>query len=358
MDKNKVVIGMSGGVDSSVAAYLLKEQGYDVIGVTMKLWEDDNPEVMEREGGCCSLSSIDDAREVADKIGIPHYVVNFKKVFKDKVVENFLDEYRHGRTPNPCIMCNKEIKFEELLRKAFELDAYYVATGHYATVEEKDGEFFMKKSEADGKDQTYALYNLTQEQLKHTLFPLGGYKSKDEVREVARRIGLVTSDKPDSQDICFVPDDDYAGFIRKNADYKIKPGNFVDKDGKVLGKHNGIVNYTIGQRKGLGLALGYPAYVIDIDAKKNEVVIGVNDDIFKDTLYARDINFLNIKELKEPVRLKAKIRYSAREEDCTVYPDSEDRVKIVFDNKVRAITPGQSVVFYDGDYLAGGGIIE
>ncbi len=358
MDKNKVVIGMSGGVDSSVAAYLLKEQGYDVIGVTMKLWEDDNPEVMEREGGCCSLSSIDDAREVADKIGIPHYVVNFKKVFKDKVVENFLDEYRHGRTPNPCIMCNKEIKFEELLRKAFELDAYYVATGHYATVEEKDGEFFMKKSEADGKDQTYALYNLTQEQLKHTLFPLGGYKSKDEVREVARRIGLVTSDKPDSQDICFVPDDDYAGFIRKNADYKIKPGNFVDKDGKVLGKHNGIVNYTIGQRKGLGLALGYPAYVIDIDAKKNEVVIGVNDDIFKDTLYARDINFLNIKELKEPVRLKAKIRYSAREEDCTVYPVSEDRVKIVFDNKVRAITPGQSVVFYDGDYLAGGGIIE
>lgn len=358
MDKNKVVIGMSGGVDSSVAAYLLKEQGYDVIGVTMKLWEDDNPEVMEREGGCCSLSSIDDAREVADKIGIPHYVVNFKKVFKDKVVENFLDEYRHGRTPNPCIMCNKEIKFEELLRKAFELDAYYVATGHYATVEEKDGEFFMKKSEADGKDQTYALYNLTQEQLKHTLFPLGGYKSKDEVREVARKIGLVTSDKPDSQDICFVPDDDYAGFIRKNADYKIKPGNFVDKDGKVLGKHNGIVNYTIGQRKGLGLALGYPAYVIDIDAKKNEVVIGVNDDIFKDTLYARDINFLNIKELKEPVRLKAKIRYSAREEDCTVYPDSEDRVKIVFDNKVRAITPGQSVVFYDGDYLAGGGIIE
>lgn len=358
MDKNKVVIGMSGGVDSSVAAYLLKEQGYDVIGVTMKLWEDDNPEVMEREGGCCSLSSIDDAREVADKIGIPHYVVNFKKVFKDKVVENFLDEYRHGRTPNPCIMCNKEIKFEELLRKAFELDAYYVATGHYATVEEKDGEFFMKKSEADGKDQTYALYNLTQEQLKHTLFPLGGYKSKDEVREVARKIGLVTSDKPDSQDICFVPDDDYAGFIRKNADYKIKPGNFVDKDGKVLGKHNGIVNYTIGQRKGLGLALGYPAYVIDIDAKKNEVVIGVNDDIFKDTLYARDINFLNIKELKEPVRLKAKIRYSAREEDCTVYPVSEDRVKIVFDNKVRAITPGQSVVFYDGDYLAGGGIIE
>ncbi|MDO5707732.1 MAG: tRNA 2-thiouridine(34) synthase MnmA [Andreesenia angusta] len=358
MKKNRVVIGMSGGVDSSVAAYLLKEEGYDVIGITMKLWEDDDPEIIEREGGCCSLSSIYDAREVCEKIGIPHYVVNFKKVFRDKVVENFINEYARGRTPNPCILCNKAIKFEELLKKAFELDAYYIATGHYAIIEEKDDEFFMKKSYASGKDQTYALYNMTQEQLRHSLFPLGKFNSKEEVREIARKIGLITSDKQDSQDICFVPDNDYPKFINKNSEYRIKYGNFVDKNGNILGRHNGIINYTIGQRKGLGLALGYPAYVIDIDAEKDEVVIGENEDIFKDELYARDINFINIKKLDKPIKLNAKIRYSAKEESCTVYPDKEDRIRIIFDNKVRAITPGQSIVFYDGEYLAGGAIIE
>ncbi len=357
MNKKRVVIGMSGGVDSSVAAYLLKKDGYDVIGITMKLWEDDDPDVAEREGGCCSLSSIDDAKWVADKIGIPHYVVNFKQAFKDKVISNFLEEYKVGRTPNPCIMCNKLMKHDALMKKAFDLDAYYVATGHYAIIEEKDGEYFIKKSNASGKDQTYAIYTMTQEQIKHSLFPLGKYTDKEEVRQIARDIGLDVHNKPDSQDICFVPDDDYSNFIEKYADYKIVPGNFVDKKGNVLGTHNGIVNYTIGQRKGLGLALGYPAYVIDINAEKNEVVVGVNDDIFKDTCIATDINFINLKSLDEPVRFKAKVRYSAKEEDCTVYPLENDKIKVVFDNKIRAMTPGQSVVFYDGEYLAGGGII-
>lgn len=357
MNKNRVVIGMSGGVDSSVAAYLLKKEGYDVIGITMKLWEDDDPEIKDIEGGCCSLSSIDDAKLVANKLDIPHYVVNFKKRFKDKVIKNFLSEYKEGRTPNPCIVCNKEMKYDLMLKKAFELDAYYIATGHYAEVEERDGQYYLKKSKTSEKDQTYAIYNVTQEQLKHSLFPLSKFTNKDEVREIAKEIGLVIYDKPDSQDICFVPDNDYSKFIKKNADYEILPGNFVNKDGKVLGKHKGIVNYTIGQRKGLGLALGYPAYVIDINAKKNEVVIGINDDIFKDRLIADDINFINIDRLKEPTRFTAKVRYSAKEEPCTVYPLKNNKVEVVFDNKIRAITPGQSVVFYDGNYLAGGGVI-
>lgn len=349
---------MSGGVDSSVAAYLLKEAGYDVIGVTMKLWESKDPNILEVEGGCCSLSSIEDAKKVAQKIGIPHYVVNFKKVFEEKVINNFLEEYKEGRTPNPCIVCNKKIKFEELLRKAFELDAYYVATGHYAIVENNNGEYFIRKSNASEKDQTYALYNMTQEQLKHTLFPLGKLASKEETRKIARNIGLITSDKPDSQDICFVPDNDYSTFIEKNAKYRVKKGNFVDKNGKIIGKHKGIINYTIGQRKGLGLAMGYPAYVVDIDPKRNEVVIGRNEDIFKNTLIAKDINLINIKEFKIPIELKAKVRYSAKEENCTIYPISNGKMKIIFEKNIRAITPGQSVVLYNEDYLVGGGIIE
>lgn len=361
MDKNKVVIGMSGGVDSSVAAYILKQKGYDVIGVTMKLWQDDDPDVMEKEGGCCSLSSIDDARMVADKLGIPFYVMNFKEIFKDKVIANFLDEYGRGRTPNPCIVCNKDIKFEELMRRAFGLDAYYVATGHYAIIEEDEetGKFYLKKSKAAGKDQTYALYNMTQEQLRHTLMPLGEFESKDEVREIARELGLVVSNKPDSQEICFVPDDDYSSFIRKNAGYKVRGGSFVDRDGNILGRHKGITDYTIGQRKGLGLALGKPAYVVDIDAEKNQVVIGDNEDIFRDELTASDVNLIYIDELSEPIRVTAKIRYSAKEVDATVYPiEGEDRVKVVFEEHVRAVTPGQSIVFYDGDLVVGGGIIE
>lgn len=359
MDKRKVVIGMSGGVDSSVAAYLLKKQGYDVIGVTMQIWQDKGIGAVEKEGGCCSLSAVDDARMVANKLNIPFYVMNFKEIFKEKVIKYFIDEYGQGRTPNPCIACNRYVKFEELLRRAFALDAYYVSTGHYAKIDydHESGRYLIRKSNAIGKDQTYALYNLTQEQLKHTLMPLGYFNDKKEVREIAKELDLVVAEKPDSQEICFVQDNNYGKFIEKNADYEIKPGNFVDINGNILGKHNGITNYTIGQRKGLGLALGKPVFVIDIDSIKNNVIIGDANDVFGTELIADDINYVSIENLNSQMRVKAKIRYSANETQATIYPVSNNKVKVIFDEDVRAITPGQSVVFYDRDILVGGGTI-
>ena len=356
LDKNKVVIGMSGGVDSSVAAYLLKKQGYDVIGVTMKLWQGKGYD--DREDTCCGLSAVEDARLVCNKLDIPFYVMNFKSTFKEKVVDYFLDEYLEGRTPNPCIACNKYLKFDKLLQKAHELGAYYVATGHYARIEEdKDGRYSLKKSSANTKDQTYALYNFTQEQLKHTLMPLSEFETKAEVREIAEEAALIVAGKPDSQEICFVPEDDYAGFIKDYAVKEIKPGNFVDKDGNILGKHKGIIHYTIGQRKGLGLSLGAPGYVIKIEAKKNEVVIGENSDIFKTTLVANNINLIPYDRIEEPIRVEAKIRYAAKPAKATLTQIKDDLVKVEFDDAQRAITPGQAVVFYQGENLIGGGTI-
>lgn len=359
MDKNTVVIGMSGGVDSSVAAYLLKKQGYNVIGVTMQIWQDKNPDAVEKEGGCCSLSAVDDARMVANKLDIPFYVMNFKETFKETVIDYFIDAYGKGKTPNPCIACNRYVKFEELLRRANALGAYYVSTGHYAKIvyDEKLKRYLLKKSDATGKDQTYALYNLTQEQLKHTLMPLGDFNNKEEVREIARELGLVVAEKPDSQEICFVPDDDYTGFLKENANYDIIPGNFEDIDGNVIGKHNGITNYTIGQRKGLGIAIGKPAYVVDIIPKRNVVVIGDNEDVFGTELIAEDVNFISIDELESPMGVEAKVRYSGNETKATIYPIDDGKVKVVFKEKIRAITSGQAVVFYNGDILVGGGTI-
>ncbi|MTI70804.1 MAG: tRNA 2-thiouridine(34) synthase MnmA [Firmicutes bacterium] len=359
MDKNKVVIGMSGGVDSSVAAYVLKSKGYDVIGVTMKLWQEDN-DIEERENGCCSLSAVEDARRVANKLDIPFYVMNFKDIFKEKVVDYFLDEYGKGRTPNPCIACNRYVKFEELLRRAKSLGAYYVATGHYAkiTYDENKERYLLKKAETVAKDQTYALYNLTQDQLKHTLMPLGDYNDKEEVRKIARKLDLVVADKKESQEICFVEDDDYSRFIKENADYKINPGYFTDTKGNILGKHKGITHYTIGQRRGLGLALGKPVYVVDIDAKNNQVIVGDNEEVFGKELYAEDINMISIENIEKPLKVKAKIRYNSYEQPATIYPIDKDKVKVVFDKPVRAITSGQAVVFYDGDNLVGGGTIQ
>ena len=282
--KKKVVVGMSGGVDSSVAAYLLKEQGYDVIGITLRMSPDDD-ETIENEGGCCSLSAVEDARRVCDRIGIPFYVLNFKDIFKEKVIDYFIDEYMVGKTPNPCIACNKHIKFDALLRKARGIGAEYVATGHYAKIVEKDGRYLLIKSDDDKKDQTYALYNFTQDQLEHTLMPCGEY-TKDKIREIAKEIGLAVHNKKDSEEICFIPDNNHGRFILEAKPGKIKPGNFVDKEGNVLGKHKGIVYYTIGQRKGLGLSLGRPVFVTDIRPKTNEVVIGPEEDIFKTDLLA------------------------------------------------------------------------
>lgn len=353
----KVVVGMSGGVDSSVAAYLLKEQGYDVIGVTMQIWQDEDTCSIEDKGGCCGLSAVDDARRVAHQLDIPYYVMNFKDDFRDKVIDYFIDEYQIGRTPNPCIACNRYVKWETMLLRSMQIGADYIATGHYASIAKLDnGRYALKKSATSKKDQTYALYNLTQEQLKRTLMPVGEY-TKEEIRKIAEKIDLQVANKPDSQEICFVPDNDYASFIEEELGYKLPEGNFVDTSGKVLGKHKGIIHYTVGQRKGLGLSLGKPGFVVEVRPKTNEVVIGDNEDVFANKLYATNLNFMAIEKLTEPLKTKAKIRYSHKEASCEIKLVDEDTVECVFDEPQRAITPGQAVVFYDGDYVLGGGTI-
>lgn len=354
--KKKVVIGMSGGVDSSVAAYLLKKEGYEVTGIMLKQIPDD-PEFAEDFGGCCSLSAAEDARRVADKLDIPFYVLNFKAIFEEKVIEYFVEEYSQGRTPNPCVMCNKKVRFSEFLRRVQGLGADYIATGHYARIDKEGDRYLLKKPFDIKKDQTYMLYNLTQDQLKHVLMPNAGY-TKPEIRAIAEEIGLDVYRKKDSVEICFIPDNDHGKFIKSRRPEVVREGNFVDKQGNILGTHKGIVYYTIGQRKGLGLSLGKPAFVTDINPKTNEVVIGDEEDIFKDSLIAKDLNFIPFDRLEKEIKVMAKIRYSAKETSATIMPIEGDRVKVVFDEKVRAITPGQAVVFYDEDVVVGGGIIE
>ena len=354
----KVVVGMSGGVDSSVAAWLLKEQGYDVIGVTMQIWQDEDAEVQEAEGGCCGLSAVDDARRVAMDLGIPYYVMNFKEEFRKNVMDYFAGEYVEGRTPNPCIACNRHVKWESLLRRSMAIGADYIATGHYAQIDRlPGGRYSLKTSVTAAKDQTYALYNLTQEQLSHTLMPVGSYH-KEEIRDMAERLGLPVAHKPDSQEICFIPDHDYASFIEEYTGRELPPGNFVDLDGNVLGRHRGITHYTVGQRKGLNLSLGHPVFVTGIRPETNEVVIGENEDVFTGTLTCSRLNFMSVPDLTEPMRVKAKIRYAHQGAFCLIEKIGEDRVKCTFEEPVRAVTPGQAAVFYDGEYVLGGGTIE
>lgn len=351
----KALIAMSGGVDSSVAAYLCVKQGYDCIGATMKLYENDD--IITKEKTCCSLSDIEDARSVAIRLGFPYYVFNFKGEFEEKVIDNFIDNYLKGKTPNPCIECNRSLKFKKMMTRAKELNIDYVVTGHYVRREydENSGRYLLKKAVDSSKDQSYVLYSLTQEELKHTLFPLGEY-TKSEIREIASEQGFLNADKSDSQDICFVPDGNYSAFIEKRLGEPCKKGNFVDKDGNILGTHQGIIRYTIGQRKGLGIALGKPVFVNDIRPETNEVVIGDEKDLYKRSLIADNINLISIDKIDKPIKLKAKIRYSKSEQPATVY-QKDDKLFVEFDEPQRAITKGQAVVLYDEDTVVGGGTI-
>ena len=352
---DKVLIAMSGGVDSSVAAFLMKEAGCQCIGATMKLFHNEDIGV-KRSKTCCSLEDVEDARSVAFRLGIPYYVFNFSDDFKGQVIDRFISSYERGATPNPCIDCNRYLKFERLYDRARILGCDAIVTGHYARIERENGRWLLKKALDESKDQSYVLYSLTQEQLAHTRFPLGALH-KSETRRIAEQQGFYNADKPDSQDICFVPDGDYAAFIARYTGHDCPAGDFVDEAGHVLGRHKGIVHYTVGQRKGLGIAADAPLYVKRIDAQENRVVLAQNESLFSRELTAGDFNWIAFDAPPHTLRVTARVRYHQREQAASVTVLSDGRVRLVFDEPQRAITPGQAVVLYDGDTVLGGGTI-
>ena len=352
---DKVLIAMSGGVDSSVAAFLMKEAGCQCIGATMKLFHNEDIGV-KRTKTCCSLEDVEDARSVAFRLGIPYYVFNFSDDFKGQVIDRFISSYEHGATPNPCIDCNRYLKFERLYERALVLGCDAIVTGHYARIERENGRWLLKKALDESKDQSYVLYSLTQEQLAHTRFPLGALH-KSETRRIAEEQGFYNAGKPDSQDICFVPDGDYAAFIARYTGHSCPAGDFVDESGHVLGRHKGIVHYTVGQRKGLGIAADAPLYVKRIDAQENRVVLGGNESLFSRELTARDFNWIAYDTPPRELRVTARVRYHQREQAVSVTVLEDGRVQLLFDEPQRAITPGQAVVLYDGDTVLGGGTI-
>lgn len=355
-ENKKVMIGMSGGVDSSVAAFLLQKESLEVIGATMKLYNNEDIDFVS-EKTCCSLDDVLDAKSVCARLGIRHYTLNMTEDFKKEVIERFISAYQNGFTPNPCIDCNRYMKFSKMLRKAQELDIDYVATGHYARIEKQGDRYILKKAVDLSKDQSYVLYSLTQEQLKVTKFPLGNY-TKQQVREIAEENGFGNARKHESQDICFVPDGDYSKFIEYYTGKTYPCGDFVDMNGKRLGEHKGIIRYTIGQRRGLGLALPASMYVVEKDVDNNKVILGFNDDLFKKEVNVKNISFTACEGLNKPERLCAKIRYNQKEQPATVTQTDENHFTIVFDEPQRAITKGQAAVLYDGDTVVGGGTIE
>ena len=354
-NNKKALIAMSGGVDSSVAAKIINDASFECIGCTMKLYDNDDT-VLRKDNTCCSIDDVEDARQVAANLKMPYYVFNFKDGFKEHVIDSFVKAYESGKTPNPCILCNRYMKFEKLYQRARELGCYYVVTGHYARIEYDGNRYLLKKAIDKSKDQSYVLYSMTQEQLKHTLFPLGELE-KTKVREIATKNGFVNSNKPDSQDICFVPDGDYASFLERYTGKKYEEGHFVDCAGNVLGTHKGIVRYTVGQRKGLGISYNEPIYVKDIDVKNNTVVLARDSELYSDRLIANDINLISVDKIDKPMEVTAKIRYRHTEAKATVTQISEDEIEVVFKEPQRAITKGQAVVLYKGDIVVGGGTI-
>lgn len=346
--KKKVLLGMSGGVDSSVSAILLKEQGYDVIGVTLNLY------------ACTSCCSYIDVKNVCNSIGIPHLILEGKEEFQKHVINDFIECYKKCTTPNPCIECNRYMKFGLMYEKAKELGCDYIATGHYAKTEfdEKYNQYVLKKSNAGKKDQSYVLYNLPQNMIDKVLFPLANFESKEEIRKIAKEHNLIVASKPDSEDICFIPDGDYKKFLEENSDLKAKEGNIVTKEGKILGKHTGLYKYTIGQRKGLGISNPVPLFVLGFNIEKNELIVGEEKELFSKELNAIDVNWMIKEKITKPTKVSAKTRYSTKESKAIIYPIENGKMKVEFIEPQRAITPGQSIVFYDGDIVLGGGKIE
>lgn len=352
----KALIAMSGGVDSSLAAKLTVDKGFECIGCTMKLYHNEDIGV-ERSRGCCSLDDVEDARSVAYKLGMPFYVFNFTDAFRDTVICKFIESYEKGITPNPCIDCNRYMKFDKLYERAKILDCSYIVTGHYAIIEERDGKFLLKKALDETKDQSYVLYSMTQQQLARTMFPLGGMRKTD-ARKIAEESGFINAKKPDSQDICFVPNGDYAAFLEQYTGKTYPPGDFVSADGEILGKHKGIVRYTIGQRKGLGISLPESMYVSKIDTKENTVTLVREQRLYSAEAFVEDFNWILGEAPSSEIRCNVKIRYRQPEQSAVVIPIGDSAVRIIFDEPQRAITPGQAAVLYDGDIVLGGGTIK